>query len=63
MSPQRFQLRRVEEKGRRVAVIFDSRANRTFKVYRKGSRFFHWTCTEQPVTVRGLRDCAREALA
>jgi hypothetical protein len=29
----------------------------------RSDHFFHWTCTEQPVTVAGLRDAAREALA
>lgn len=58
----RFHLRAIEEKGRRVAVIFDAKANRTFRVYRQGSRFLHWTCTDQPVT-GALRVAAREALA
>jgi hypothetical protein len=60
---QRFQLRAVEEKGHRVAVIFDAKANRTFRVYKHGRRYFHWTTATQPVTVDGLRECAREALA
>ena len=62
MSGQRFELRRVEHRGRRVAVIFDSRANREFKVIHRLGRFRHFA-NDEPVTVRGLREAAREALA
>jgi hypothetical protein len=46
---------RISAKGRRVAVIFDSKANRTFRIYRKGSRFFHLGMPRAAARVAELR--------
>lgn len=60
--PPRFQLEDVEDRGRRVAVILDRKANRTFKVIHHLGRYRHFA-NDEPVAVKGLRDCAKEALA
>jgi hypothetical protein len=58
----RFELVTVEQRGYRVAHILDRKANRLFKVIHRLGRYRHFA-NDEPVTVRGLRDCAKEALA
>jgi endo-1,4-beta-mannosidase len=63
MSQPRFELQAVENHGRRVAVVFDHATEKTYRIHRKGSRFLHWDRSDVRVETKGLRDCAKEALA
>lgn len=59
----RFELQRVEDQGRKVAVIFDHATGKTHKIHRRGSRFLRWDANDVRVENAALRKLAREALA
>ena len=59
---RRFEVRGVEDHGRRVAIVFDNATGKTYKVHRRGSRVLNWA-NDTRVEIPGLRRVAKEALS